>query len=347
MMSISRRKILSIISRQGLSCVGIGIASGMLLHFSLKQSGGSSQRALRVRPQLLQESGNFPEEVKRLRRLSLPKYSNLYRAPSRDELSQFRHLAQALAAEDIPTALEQAADLHYEVVRFTDRSTRQVFYGLREPQEQPARGWGSYFLNPASRTHALLEAPHIVFDRFSDEIAAAAFLASSAYGFLLAGAHRHANGLNTADVCRLPDSIFNIVHQAWISPQIKTWQIHGFDLSTKSSFPNGTDIILSNGEGETSPEILDLNQRLQKNDFQSYVYDQPSPNLRESHQQVNQGLSGDRFHALGATHNIQGIYCQKVGIAFTHVELSGQVRNHATPRDQVARVISASIQATA
>lgn len=128
--------------------------------------------------------------------------------------------------------------------------------------------------------------------------------------------------------------------------QIKTWQIHGFDVFTKSSFPNGTEIVLSNGQGEISPEIIDLNQRLQTNNFQSYVYEQLFTNHGES-QQVNQGLSSDRFRALGATHNIQGIYCRQIGTAFTHVELSGQVRSGASTRSRFARVIAESIQATA
>lgn len=343
MMSISRRKALSIICRQGVYYAGIGVTSSTLLNFCTGKSFSSSQQSPGMRSNLLTESGNFLEEVSRLRHMAISKYSNLYQVPNWDELNQFSYLAKALAVEDTSTALDHAANLHYEVVRFTDQSTGQVFYGLREQQGHHIRGWGSYFINPAYQTKALLEAPHILFDQFSDEIAAEAFLSSAAYGFLLAGAHRHANGFNTADVCQHTASIFHVVHQTWISPQIKTWQIHGFDASTKS-FPNGTECVLSNGRGEISPEIQNLNQQLQTNDFQSYVYHQ-STNTIES-QQVNQ-LSGDRFHELGATHNIQGIYCHQIGAAFTHMELSKQLRNRTSTRSQVAKVIAESIQATA
>lgn len=344
MTSVSRRKALSIIRRQGIRYAGIVVTSGTLLNFCMGESFSSSQQSSRTRSNLLKESGNFLEEVNRLRRLAIRKYSNSYQVPSRDELNQFSHLARALAVEDISTVLDYAANLHYEVVRFTDQSTRQVFYGLREQQGHHMRGWGSYFINPAYHTKALLEAPHILFDQFSDEIAAEAFLSSSAYGFLLAGAHRHANGFNTADVCQHTASIFHIVHQTWISPQIKTWQIHGFDTSTKS-FPNGTECVLSNGRGEIPPEIQNLNQQLQTNDFQSYVYHRSTSTIET--QQVNQDLSGDRFHELGATHNIQGIYCHQIGAVFTHMELSKQLRSRASTRSQVARVIAKSIQATA
>ena len=345
-MFISRRNAISIICHRGLSYIGIGVVSGTLLNFATNKSFNSSQQSSSMRLNLLEESGSFLEEVNRLRRLAIPKDSNLYQAPNLDELNRFSHLAEALAIEDISTALDQAADLHYEVVRFSDRSTRQVFYGLREQQGQHMRGWGSYFINLTYRTRALLEAPHVVFDRFSDEIAAEAFLTSSAYGFLLAGAHRHANGFNTADVCQHISSIFHIVHQTWMSSQIKTWQIHSFDASTPSSFPNGTDCVLSNGRGEISPEVLDFDQRLEANGFQSYVYHWLSANAVES-QQVNQSVPGDRFRALGATHNIQGIYCRQIDAAFTHVELSTQVRVQASTRSQVAQIIAESIQATA
>ncbi len=326
--------------------MGIGVVLSVLLNFCARKSFSSSQQASAMRPALLEESGNFLEEVNRLHRLAIPKDSNLYRAPNQNELNRFSHLAEALAVADISTALAQAASLHYDVVRFTDHSTKQVFYGLREQQGQHMRGWGTYFINLNYRTHALLEAPHILFDQFSDEIAANAFLTSSAYGFLLAGAHRHANGFNTADVCQHRASIFHKVHQTWISPQIKTWQIHGFDVSTNSALPDGTDCVLSNGQGEVSPEILDLDQQLQTHHVQSYVYDQVLIHANES-QQVNQGVSGDRFRALGATHNIQGIYCHRIGATFTHVELSSRVRRRPSTRSQIAGIIAASIQATA
>lgn len=344
-MSISRRKALSLLCHQGLPYVGMGFTFSQLSSGCLQDSLGSPQPSVRKQQNLLQESGNFLEEVQRLHQLAIPKSSYRYQVPHQNELNRFRYLAKALAVEDIASALVQAESLHYEVVKFTDLTTRQVFYGLREQKGRHRRGWGSYFINPTARIQALLEAPHILFDRFSDEIAAAAFLAASAYGILLAGAHRHANGPDTADVCKHPDSVFHIMHQAWVSPGMKTCQIHGFDGSTKPSFPAGTDIVLSNGQGQISPEIADLNQRLAQNHFQSYVYKQlPSKSRKDS--PIQPGLLGNRFRALGATHNIQGIYCRQVGTTFTHVELSEQIRSTATQRSQIARIIAESAQAT-
>jgi hypothetical protein len=344
-MSLSRRKALSLLYYQGLPSICIGVTLSQLHYGCTQGSLGSPQPFLRKRQTLLQESGNFAEEVHRLRGLAIPKYSNLYQAPNQSELKQFSQLVKALAAADISTALSQASDLHYEVVKFTDLATRQILYELREQKGRPMRGWGSYFINPAYRVQALLEAPHIVFDRFSEDIAAAAFIASSAYGFLLAGAHRHANGPNTADVCHHRDSIFHVVHQTWVSPQIKTWQVHGFDASSKSSFPEATDIVLSNGLGKRSSEIVDLNQRLVKNDFRSYAYEK-RPGKSDQDSSMEQQFSGDRFRALGATHNIQGRYCHQIGAAFTHVELSERVRSSLKQRSQVARILAESTRAT-
>ena len=206
---------------------------------------------------LTSESGDFVQEVERLKTLAFARDSDLYVAPSAAERAAFSTLAATLLDSDLATADAQAAALGYELVEFTDTISGAVYYGLRESPH--TRGWGSYFLDLAYGRDALVETPHILFDTNSWEIAALAFRQSGARGFLMSGAHRNANGQGTADVAHLTDSIFQVVHEAWNGPSGETtaWQIHGFNLDNHG-FPAGTDAVLSNGDGGVSQEVIDL-----------------------------------------------------------------------------------------
>jgi hypothetical protein len=292
---------------------------------------------------IIQESGDFLEEIDRLKQLVIPKESRLYQSPSTNELNQFKMLANAFISYNWQEASDRANLVGYELVQFFDLPTKQVFYGLRENQSQ--RGWGSYFLNPNYRVNALIEAPHIIFDRFSEEIAAQVFLLSSARGFLLAGAHRNANGLNTADVCNPINSIFQTVHQVWVDTGIKTWQIHGFELANQLKFPADTEAVLSNGRGEVTSEIKNLSQVLRQAGLQAHVYNTLPPSS-PLNQEVNGEVSGQIFSPLGAGQNVQGIYSALQARAFIHVELDKWLRSKKTERERVAKLIANSISIT-
>ena len=345
MTRITRRKTCIFLGHT-ISGVLVGIVSGSLFSCQSKHKSSDSSQAAERDIEITNESGNFLDEVNRLKTLALQKESNLYQPPTTNDLKNFRLLAKALIVQDIKGALNKANLLNYELVRFIDTPTQQVLYGLREKRvrDRPLRGWGSYFINAGHSADALVEVPHILFDKFTEEIGAKAFIRSAARGFLLAGAHRNANGAETADVCNAIQSIFQEVHKAWVLSNNKTWQIHGFSLSTKADFPSGTQSILSDGRGTVSTEISDLSQRMKARGFQSYMYNRLSAsaplNLR-----LNQGLAGKTFSHLGGTHNVQGIYCHSVGTPFTHIELEQSIRYSPTNRDVVARVIADFIQA--
>jgi hypothetical protein len=296
---------------------------------------------------IIQESGDFLQEIDRLKQLAIPKESYLYQPPTAEELNQFTMLAKAFIAHNWQEANNLANEVGYELIKFFALPTKQAFYGLRENRspDRSQRGWGSYFLNPNYRVNALLEAPHLLFDRFSEEIAARIFLLSCARGFLLAGAHRNANGFNTADVCNPINSIFQIVHQAWVDAGMKTWQIHGFELADKLTFPADTLAVLSDGRGEVSPEIKNLSRVLRKTGLQAYVYNTLPPSS-PLNQEINGKVSGQIFSPLGGSQNVQGIYSALQKRAFIHVELGKQLRRHKTERERVAKLIANSISIT-
>lgn len=343
--SVSRRKAFRILFTRGFQVL-VGTVSGSLLSCQPPKIMSFGKYSRQGGVELLNESGKFLSEVKKLKKLALPKNSNLYQPPTTNDLESFKILANALISLDIDKALNKASDLNYEVVRFVDTPTQQVFYGLRERRihNYPLRGWGSYFINASYKADALIEIPHILFDLFSEEIGAKVFLMSAARGVLISGAHRNANGAGTADVCNPIKSIFQEVHKAWVLSKTKTWQIHGFSISTKSKLPVITQSVLSSGQSNLSTEVLDLSKRMNNRGFLTHIYNKLSGSTFLN-QLVNQSVAGTAFSHLGATKNIQGIYCRSVGNPFIHVELDKSIRFSTTRRDRVARVIADSIKA--
>ncbi len=297
---------------------------------------------------LLVETGDFLAEVERLRGLSFTADSNLYVAPTAAELAAFRALADALKANDESLAVALADSLNYEVVRYTDSLSGRRFLGTRERLVGGAqtRGWGSYFLQPAFQRDALVEVPHVRFDLHSEELGARSFRDSGARGFLLAGAHRNANGPGSADVAQLTGSVFHQVHASWVGPAARTdsWQVHGY-AAANHSFPAGTDAVLSNGDGSVSLEVLALDEALTALGYLSYAYN-TLPADSASNLSVNDGLVGTTFSSLGGTTNVQGQLSRSLGGRFLHAEFEQSLRFTPAERQQAASALSQAIQAT-
>ena len=220
------------------------------------------------------------------------------------EQSDFSALAGALRSGDIPGADSQAAALGYEVVEFTDTLSGDAYYVLREQLVGGAqtKGWGTYVVNLEYQSEALIEVPHLLFDTNSWDIGAKLFRDADVRGFLMAGAHRNANGSGTADVAHLGESIFQEVHEAWNGPGGETtaWQIHGFSLANHGTFPTGTDAVLSNGDGGVSSGIVDLDGRFETGGFLTYAYNTLAA-ADPINVQVNADIDGTTFSSLAAT----------------------------------------------
>lgn len=288
------------------------------------------------------ESGDFVQEVERLKNLAFGRDSDLYVAPSAAQRAAFSALASTLLSGDLANADNQAAALDYELIQFTDSVSNAVYYGLREITQ--TRGWGSYFVNLAFQSDALVETPHVLFDTNSWEVGALTFRESGARGFLMSGAHRNANGQGTADVAHLAESIYQEVHEAWNgnSGATTAWQIHGFDLDNHSHFPSDSDAVLSNGDGNVSQEVIDLDALLEAQTFVSYAYN----TLNSSdpvNLLVNEGEPGTTFSSLAGTTNVQGIHSRALNGIFVHIELEQSIRFDAQNRAIAASAIAAAI----
>ncbi len=183
---------------------------------------------------LLLESGNLLDEIQNQRNLTFVSGSGLYAAPDAGERAAFRALAASLYQGNIGLADTQAAALNYDVVEYSSNVSGDTFFGLREQLVAgvQTRGWGSYYLRDAATASLLLEVNHPRFDTNSWDIAGQAFQNSGAAGFLMAGAHRNANGSGTADTAHLVTSVFQEVHEVWSDlGNHAAWSIYGFAIT--------------------------------------------------------------------------------------------------------------------
>ena len=88
-------------------------------------------------PAIIIESGDFIQEVERLKDLAIAledlaiaKGSDPYIPPTSQELNAFAILAATLLSGSISIVLPQADALGYEVVKFTDTVSSEVYVGL-------------------------------------------------------------------------------------------------------------------------------------------------------------------------------------------------------------------------
>ncbi len=303
---------------------------------------------------IFQESGDFLSEVDRLRLLAIQKDTNDYVRPTNAQRAKFHDAATSLIAGDIHVAADKADKFGYEVVRFADSGTDTILYGLRESlvNGETKRGWGSYFVNLGFQSNSLVEVPQPVFDTFSPEIGASAFLSSTSRGFLMAGAHRNANGPGTADVAHLSKSIFQSVHEAWNQPPLETvvFQIHGFSILNhdgdpgEAHFPAGTDVVISAGDGTVNDTLVDLDAQFEGQGFQSYAYNTLASNAPVNIL-INDGVNGNDFLSLAGTTNVQGNFSLQHGGRFIHIELEQSLRFDSQNRQTSSGLISNIIAA--
>ena len=292
------------------------------------------------------EAGDFVSLAQGLRNLSFTSGSNDYVAPTVGQQSNFRDLASSLLTSNVGMADVQAAALNYELVQYTDLPSGQVYLGVREilSMGNQTLGWGSYFVNQGYSSNVLLEVPHPRFDTNSWDIAARTFRQSEARGYLMAGAHRNANGSGTADVAHKTDTIFHQVHEVWngLNGETPAWSIHGFAIANHPTFPTGTDVVNSNGDGGVSSEVVSIDGNFEDQGFLSHAYN-TLHDLDPLNVAVNEAVSGGTFSGLGATTNVQGIYSRGIGGVFVHIEMEQSIRFDETNRQLAADAITASL----
>ncbi len=305
--------------------------------FTLLAMAGFSQA------EVLVESRSLREYVRLLRDQALDRTDAMkYTPPTAPQRTRFAQMAAFIAAGNLVAADGIAGGLGYEVVNLTDTDEGGNYLHLREITVggKVVNGWGSYFYNPNSTNPVLIQAPHILHDTHSYDVATVALIHSGAAGLMFNGAHRDSGGAakgNVSDVAHLSESIFHTVHQTWTTDaSMQAWQIHGFDLSKHPMMPAGTDVVLSNGNGRVSQEIIRLAAAFEDtsfiNDAQSITHAYNTLDVNDpANVTVNGNVDGRVMGSLGGTRNLQGVFTRQLGGTFVHIELERSIRLDGTP----------------
>jgi hypothetical protein len=243
--------------------------------------------------------------------------SNGYVVPTSEERAAFTAAATALVAKGDVARAEQALAPYpwFEILDYRDGTGGAPYWVIAE-KTPLARGWGFYFFaRAASRDALIIEAPHPLADRDSELLAARAASELRPAAFLLAGAHRYADGGRASDMTHATYSIFQSMHEVVTTASRVAVQIHGFSSATHPGYP---ELLLSSGTTVPGPAAEQICTVV-----------------------TDQGLgctlfTGTAFAPLGAQTNVQGAFSrQAAGDGhFLHFETADTVRDEA-PRGEI------------
>ena len=281
--------------------------------------------------QVVQRNESFINVVEALRTNVIAKDTNRYVAPTAPQRQMFGDLVdqlqQAQQTADLDGMVAPATSLGYDVVAVNDGPT--VYYGLTEKliAGEQTRGWGSYFVRQGTTRNAVLQAIHPLSDINTPGILAQAFVDSQANGFFMAGAHRSANGTDTADVGHLEESILLEAHESFVQNGSIAWQLHGFNIDNHTHFPANTDAVISSGTGSVTELVFGLDQAIDTlgGPWNSHVYNTLDVDDPQN-VAVNEEVDGSLFSDLAGTLNVQQQFSTAAGVPYVHIELEQSFR---------------------
>ncbi len=165
--------------------------------------------------------------------------------PDEQSMDDFKHLVEQLFPGNLAVSVDLASRHGYELVRYHDPEIQDTdFYVLRELRPIQ-RAWGLYIFNlDACRdlSHAIIvQAPHILADEGTPQIALDAFRALDACALMIAGAHRDSNTGGIADVAHNPQTVYQSVQTALADAAGQATlvlQIHGFAAWKHPGYPS-------------------------------------------------------------------------------------------------------------
>lgn len=252
--------------------------------------------------------------------------SDGYVTPSAEEATALAESYAAIVAGDLPTAAATAAPVGYEITRLQDTTSGRRFVLLSEPLDgrtDPTRGWGLFVFAPSASTGTIVEVPHPVADRATEDLGTDLFLAARARALLIAGANRDAVAGGAADVAHRQDSAFEAMHRATLAGGGPVVQIHGFDAQTHA---DAGDAVVSSGTETPGTDVRRLAEELAAEGFRACVYD------------------GKRCAGLGGTTNVQGSSARDAGVEFIHLELGADVRGDEVTSDRVTQIVARALR---
>lgn len=197
-------------------------------------------------------------------------------------------------------------------------------------------GRDGLYLFAADGEAVVIEVPHPVADRRSEDFGIELFMATRARALLVAGTHREAGGRDGADAAHRTDTAFHAAHGAATAAArpaagqrdpvevLKVVQVHGF---AAPSAP-GLDIIVSSGQAPT-----DLTIRMWKALDHHYRTCLWTPE------------TAGPCKELGGTRNAQRRTLDASVATFVHLEVAPELRLDRTKRNEVVDVIAATLRA--
>ncbi|HYG84021.1 MAG TPA: hypothetical protein VD907_04020 [Verrucomicrobiae bacterium] len=246
-----------------------------------------------------------------------------YREPTPEEAAAFIGGLWALIRGDTesPVMAELGFTTHVAVDTKTNRPFTLVYneYGTE-------RAWGAYVIDTTFTAaprpiRGLVEAPHIVFDTYSEKLALEIWRAYPGILLLISGTHRtDVSFTNPRDVAHQPGSLFHQVAMAFTKRGIPQFQQHGFSDETDPEH----DIIISSGDAKNSEAIKRLADALEAAGFRiARNWDNTAT--------IMKGMD-----------NVQGAAAEADGTAFAHVEVSKTVRVSEELRARYLQAVAAA-----
>lgn len=276
-------------------------------------------------PTYLQGRGDLMEAIAEYKTTLPGRDTQAFVQPGEDEVALAMDAVRAAQAGDLIGAAATLDEFGYDLVTFTDSRTERAHLMMRE-RVPCGRCWGLYlFSQSPSRRNVTVEAPHPLFDLFTPEFAIEAYLRLDAEEFLMAGAHRYANGPDSlvSDMARNPASLFQAIHVALTDPQTHVLQYHGFALQNHPDYPN---VVLSNGSPVPHAELAALWRAMEARGETVGVYD------------------GHQWAALGATLNPQGRHTNSISGRFYHMEHYLDIRRDPSRRTAMIDAVLEVVQ---
>lgn len=243
-----------------------------------------------------------------------------YAGPSRDQRATFLLALAAARAGDLDAAADRLRPLGRQLVRYVDAGTGRTAVLLADPPGGGGRGWGLYAVVPGSPSAVVVQVPHPVADRHTEEVGVDMFRSADASALLVAGANRDADRDGAADVAHNEDSIFEAVSAALVVRGSRVVQPHGF---SETGHPTYGDAVVSAGVAPASSLVRAVADALVAAGFRTCLYD------------------GRTCRSLAATRNVQGRSTRAAGGEFVHLEIADAVRADDGRRRQLAETVAA------
>jgi hypothetical protein len=262
-------------------------------------------------------------------------------AASTDLLSEVQQFSQGMSAETgytrptqaertaISTGVQRVLDnapneakdvlaaVGYTISERVDTATQRRYHEISDNAGN-SRGWGRVVIDTSESARLGIEVPHPKADQDSESLGVELFRKAPGSVLVIAGAHRRAAENRVADMAHTTTSVFQDLHELLVRRRVPVVQLHGFQNETAPD----SDVVVSAGPPLSSPLALRTAQRLE------------SAGLSVCKPWVT-GCPG-----LEATTNVQARYSDEQKAEFVHVEVSRDIRDSPSARDQVASVLA-------